>query len=80
MRSLLEEDKFNSAVYFGNGYTFEFVHDLLVLSDFCDIERYDSFQVSLNDDLFAFDLSDNSVITIQDEVASLNILAKICER
>ncbi len=77
--NLLEEDDFNSLIYRGSGYTFEYVHDSLIDIGFCDIERLGSFQISLNDDIFTFDLSDNSVITIQDELISLNVLAKVCE-
>jgi hypothetical protein len=79
MYNLLEGD-FNSITYRGRGYTFEYVHDLLMHIGFCAIERSDSFQISLTDDIFTSDLSDNSVITIQDELVSLNILAKVCER
>jgi hypothetical protein len=79
MHNLLKEGDFNSLIYRGGGYTFEYVHDLLLDIGFCDIERLGSFQISLNDDIFTVDLSDNSVITIQDEIVSLNILAKLCE-
>jgi len=79
MYNLLKDD-FNSLMYRGSGYTFEYVHDLLGDIGFCNIERLDSFQISLTDDIFTFDSSDNSFITIQDEIVSLNILAKLCER
>ncbi len=75
----LEEDQFNSEKYQGGGYTFDYVNNALLDSGFCDVELLNSFQISLNHDIFTHDVSDNSILTIQDEEISLNVLAKKCE-
>ena len=77
---LLEEDLFSSEKYQGTGYSYDYVRNVLLDAGFCDIEIVDSFQISLNYDIFTHDVSDNSVLTIEGgEQISLNVLAKICD-
>ena len=79
MFTLLEEDQVSSERYQGGGYTFDDVNNALLDTGFCDVELLDSFQISLNQDIFTHDVSDNSILTIEGEEISLDILAKKCE-
>jgi len=76
---LLEEDKLNNATYSGSGYTFGYVNNRLLDIGFCDIEYMDSFQISLNNDIFTHEVYDDSILIANDGITPLNIFARVCE-